>query len=181
LHTVIGRMLAGAHLQELDQASKAALLLSEEALIAANINPATGLATDYLNHFNEITMLIGLVADMPEVIDEVLLWRPASYVEHFARSAFKGKALAIAAYHASPAATRAALSGAVGALDAALLAAIVHLSAAHPDDRAEIVAAIEAAVRPLMARASAVINGMERDPDLFASEPVQVSVDALLV
>jgi len=32
---------------------------SRESLVAANINPATGLATDYLNHFNEITMLIG--------------------------------------------------------------------------------------------------------------------------
>ncbi|MEO8318885.1 MAG: hypothetical protein ABI561_11235, partial [Bradyrhizobium sp.] len=35
-------------------------------LKAANINPRTGLATDYLNHFNEAIMLLEMVPDMPE-------------------------------------------------------------------------------------------------------------------
>ncbi|MDP3655070.1 MAG: hypothetical protein Q8R67_25705, partial [Rhodoferax sp.] len=41
-----------------DDAARAALLR------AANINPRTGLATDYLNHFNEAIMLLEMVPDM---------------------------------------------------------------------------------------------------------------------
>jgi len=43
-----------------------------ERLRAANINPATGLATDYLNHYNEVAMLIATLADMPEMSDLIL-------------------------------------------------------------------------------------------------------------
>ena len=52
-------------------------------LAAANINPATGLATDYLNHFNEAIMLLDLVpahAGLHRGPDE---WRVMSYREHF--------------------------------------------------------------------------------------------------
>ena len=30
------------------------------------VHPVTGLATDYLNHYNEIVMLLDLVPSMPE-------------------------------------------------------------------------------------------------------------------
>ena len=39
-------------------------------LSAANINPRTGLATDYLNHFNEAVMLLEMVPDMPECAED---------------------------------------------------------------------------------------------------------------
>ena len=41
-------------------------------LRAANINPHTGLATDYLNHFNEAVMLLEMVPDMPECAEDFL-------------------------------------------------------------------------------------------------------------
>jgi hypothetical protein len=71
-------------------------------MLAANVNPATGLAGDYLNHFNEITMLLGLVADSPDMIADIEDWRPLTYEEHFERSGFSAKALAIAAYRGAP-------------------------------------------------------------------------------
>ena len=52
-------------------------------LRAANINPRTGLATDYLNHFNEAVMLLEMIPDMPECAEDFLTWRPLSYAEHF--------------------------------------------------------------------------------------------------
>jgi len=52
-------------------------------LRAANINPRTGLATDYLNHFNEAIMLLEMIPDMPECSGDFLEWRPLSYAEHF--------------------------------------------------------------------------------------------------
>ena len=35
-----------------------------------NICDASLLATDYLNHFNEVVMLIGMIPDMPECLDD---------------------------------------------------------------------------------------------------------------
>ena len=54
-----------------------------EQLRAANINPRSGLATDYLNHFNEAIMLLEMVPDMPECAEDFLTWTPLSYAEHF--------------------------------------------------------------------------------------------------
>jgi hypothetical protein len=75
-----------------------------DVLIEANIMPATGLATDYLNVFNEAVMLFGLLGDMPDMIEELRNWEPLSYEQHFARSGFQAKDLAILAYqNADPA------------------------------------------------------------------------------
>src|SRR6202171_2581920 len=75
-----------------EEAARAALLQ------AANINPRTGLATDYLNHFNEAIMLLEMVPDMPDCAEDFLLWYPLSYREHFMASNFKARDLAIEAY-----------------------------------------------------------------------------------
>src|SRR5690348_18429333 len=84
-----------------DEAGRAA------ALKAANINPRTGLATDYLNHFNEAIMLLEMIPDMPECSDDFLQWRPLSYAEHFHASNFKARDLAISAYESADPAVRA--------------------------------------------------------------------------
>src|SRR3979411_1781123 len=75
-------------------------------LRAANINPRTGLATDYLNHFNEAIMLLEMVPDMPECAEDFLTWSPLSYAEHFWASNFKARDLAIEAYELSDAKTK---------------------------------------------------------------------------
>ena len=59
-------------------------------LRAANINPRTGLATDYLNHFNEAVMLLEMIPDMPECADDFLEWHPLSYARAFHRLQFQG-------------------------------------------------------------------------------------------
>src|SRR5213595_1078605 len=75
-------------------------------LRAANINPRTGLATDYLNHFNEAIMLLEMIPDMPECAEDFLTWSPLSYAEHFWASNFKARDLAIEAYEAADARVR---------------------------------------------------------------------------
>jgi hypothetical protein len=69
---------------------------------AANISPQTLLATDYLNHFNEIVMMLEMLADCPECIEDAQAWMPKSYQEHFRDSSFKDKELAITAYDHAP-------------------------------------------------------------------------------
>jgi hypothetical protein len=74
-----------------------------DVLVAANLVPITGLATDYLNVFNEAVMLFGLLPDMPDMIEELLVWQPLTYEQHFVRSGFQARELAILAYqNASP-------------------------------------------------------------------------------
>src|SRR3979490_3070332 len=83
--------------------------LSPERLAKANINPATGLATDYLNHFNEAIMLLDLVSTVPECLSDLMAWGPMSYQGHFAGSRFKDKELAVAAYSFADPIAKAAL------------------------------------------------------------------------
>src|SRR6478672_3344909 len=78
-----------------DKATRAARLR------AANINPRTGLATDYLNHFNEAVMLLEMIPDIPECSEDFLQWTPLSYAEHFTASNFRARDLAIEAYEQS--------------------------------------------------------------------------------
>src|ERR1700759_705528 len=76
-------------------------------LAAANINPKTGLATDYLNHFNEAIMLLEMIPDMPDCFEDFLGWQPLSYREHFTASNFKARDLAIESYESADAGIRA--------------------------------------------------------------------------
>src|ERR1700761_7320026 len=91
-------------------------------LRAANINPRTGLATDYLNHFNEAIMLLEMVPDMPECAADFLGWQPLSYREHFTASNFKARELAISAYESANANIRAEFDDVTSAMTAILMA-----------------------------------------------------------
>ncbi len=67
-----------------------------------NVNDRTLLATDYLNHVNEIIMLLELVPDAPECLEDCRAWQPMSYTEHFEASSIADRDLAIEAYAFSP-------------------------------------------------------------------------------
>jgi len=93
-----GRVGELPHHIEIDTALPAGHGLSPSSLIEANINPDTLLATDYLNHYNEVIMLFEMLPDMPDCLEDVEAWAPKSYEDHFSDSSFQGKELAIAAY-----------------------------------------------------------------------------------
>ncbi len=133
---------------------------SAEQLAKANINPATGLATDYLNHFNEAIMLLDLIAAVPECLPDLMAWRPMSYQEHFAGSTFKDRDLAVLAYDVANPAARHDLERVTNAMTAILLAT----RNAMTTEGCGVPATDEAAraatlLRPLIAHAGAVING----------------------
>ena len=67
------------------------------------ISPVTLLATDYLNHFNEVIMLIGMIPSMPEILDDVLAWKSKTYPEHFRAINLDYGQLAAEAYDHAPA------------------------------------------------------------------------------
>ena len=126
----------------------------------ANINPRTGLATDYLNHFNEAIMLLEMVPACPDCIEDFLAWRSRSYREHFAGSRFKGRDLAIAAYEAAEPGARDSLDALASRMTTMLEATRAALTGGLPAQAASLIAeAAATSLKPLIARAGAVING----------------------
>ena len=161
----------------------ATTILLPEELTAVNINPQTYLATDYLNHFNEVIMLINMLPDMPDMLDDVLEWQPKSYPTHFAQSGFVGRDLAIKAYHCAPRSIRKHFDAVIAEIDTLLLETIRELRH-YRDNNSDIQRIAFQALSDLHAlveNASGVINGAEscaidhNDPESHA----QTTIDAV--
>ena len=134
-------------------------------LRAANINPRTGLATDYLNHFNEAIMLLEMIPDMPECAEDFLGWQPLSYREHFTASNFKARDLAIEAYDSADASIRAEFDNITAAMTSILTAVSAAMREAKQDKtRATLAEQATGWVKPLAALAGGIINGAAPRP-----------------
>lgn len=136
----------------------------QDRLKAANINPETCLATDYLNHFNEIAMLLEMVPDMPEMAAEVKDWQPKTYQQHFADSAFTAKALAIEAFAHAPEHWRSMLDRVTGHMDGLIRAFQDQLPAdPGPGDIEEEAKSLARELHHLINLAGSIINGTARE------------------
>ena len=144
-----------------DEAARAALLQ------AANINPRTGLATDYLNHFNEAIMLLEMIPDIPECAEDFLGWHPLTYREHFMASHFKARELAIEAYDSADENIRAEFDNITGAMTSILTAVGAAMREVRQDkSRATLAEQATGWVKPLVTLAGGIINGgAEADVD----------------
>lgn len=156
--------------------------LAADRLEEANINPHTGLATDYLNHFNEVMMLIEMLPAMPECSVDVLEWEPLGYAGHFENSTFKDKQLAILAYEAAPVYLRENLEAQVSTIN--MLVGDIQDQLREAEDAGEI--AMEIAeratheIKPLIAIAGGVIHGqVEPATTQSEGEGAQAEIDAL--
>jgi len=128
-------------------------------LADAHINPSTGLATDYLNHFNEAIMLLEMLRECPECLDDLRTWQPRGYREHFRKSNFKARELAIAAYESADPVARDMLNALAGTMTTVIEHARTRLdSDASSGDAAVIADRATAWLRLLVAQAGAVIN-----------------------
>jgi hypothetical protein len=148
-------------------------------LVAANINPRTRLATDFLNHFNEAIMLLEMIPAMPECAAELADWRPLTYREHFEASSFRARELAIAAYESADAAIRDRLDHYTDAMTTILVATRDAMATVrHDDTRARLAEEAANWLKPLVAHAGAVINGTPDTDD--AAEAPQADVDYIM-
>jgi hypothetical protein len=154
----------------------------EACLVAANVNPRTGFATDYLNHFNEAIMLLELMAEVPECRDDFFSWQPKKYDEHFATSKFKHRNVAIAAYSKADPALRQRLDTLATSMNEILMATREVMR--QDGCSGSVIAIADLAVRwvkPLVARAGEVINGTEAEQQAARRDATpQLAVDALL-
>src|SRR6202158_1084045 len=134
---------------------------------APHINPHTGLATDYLNHFNEAIMLLEMIPDIPECAEDFLLWYPLSYREHFMASHFKARDLAIEAYESADEHIRVEFDNITGAMTSILTAVGAAMREARQDkSRATLAEQATGWVKPLVTLAGRILNGgAEADVD----------------
>lgn len=137
----------------------------QELVLGKTINSQSLLATDYLNHFNEIHMLLGMIADMPDCIDDILEWKAVSYQEHFKSSVFQDKELAIEAYNHSPEMYRLPFEQCVERMDELLSSTIKqvesNIQSESFDEVNSLVACYTTKMGKLIEECSAIINSKE--------------------
>jgi hypothetical protein len=142
-------------------------------LAAANINPESFLATDYLNHFNEIVMLLEMIPDMPELVEDTADWAPKTYVQHFLDSGFQAKDLAVSAYEIAPPTIRAALENICGEMDRLILSTLGGLISLNVVERGFSPAARDLikqrvlAIQNLLMQLNQVVHGKLEDETIF--------------
>jgi len=151
-----------------------------------NINESTLLASDYLNHFHELVMLLEALSSEPGGFTEDLLaWRPLTYEEHFQQSGFRDKNLAIAAYRRAPRKVRARFDDAVSRLHGEALTLVGVVGTKLVDGSDLETACLEAAsrLRLLIDEANAIANGeipAERgDTEAKSEVSSQAAIDAM--
>jgi len=149
-----------------------------ERVKGTNISGSTLLATDYLNHFNEIVMLLDMIPDMPDMIEECKLWQPKSYKDHFADSTFSDKDLAIEAYDRVPSKFRVPFEETLRQINELLTGGINRLDeqiAGGMEGEAlqDTCKALSRAAQALMDCASSIIHGSDR-------AMAQAEIDGLL-
>jgi hypothetical protein len=142
-----------------------------------NVNDRTLLATDYLNHVNEIIMLLELVPDAPECLEDCRAWQPMSYTEHFEASSIADRDLAIEAYEFSPPQFRDTFDRLTREMHRVIAGALAGLEAATAqgdEERARrVVELAVGALKTMVDQASSTIHGEVQIMD-------QAAIDGLM-
>jgi len=116
-------------------------------------------------------MLLEMLSSAPEFCDDFLRWQPVSYREHFAKSHHEVCHTAIAAYERANPQARACLEELTGTMTAVLeLTRAVLNTDLLPADASALAGEVAAALKLLVARAGAVINGELDMDDTRASQ-----------
>lgn len=140
--------------------------LMAKRLEGTNVSPQTFLATDYLNHFNEVVMLLGMLGDMPEMFEDVAAWRPKPYAQHFRDSSIADRDLAIEAYALAPARYREPFDATIAQADEVVARAVALIGAAIDAGDAERAAFLGGQTSQMLQRlidvASGIIHGAEK-------------------
>lgn len=134
-----------------------------------NIDPLTLLATDYLNHFNEIVMLLELIPDMPECFEDAEAWQPKSYQDHFRQSQFRDRDLAVQAYEHVPSRYRVPFDDVVQSMNRTVPLALHRiketLETNDPERLRQACTDISRGLQKMIDIASAIIHGSTRQLD----------------
>lgn len=147
------------------------------------VNDKTLLATDYLNHFNELIMLLEMVPDMPDCLEDVKAWEPKSYEAHFEQSAFAYKALAVLAYDNAPPEYRVPFDKTIARMNALIKGGIATVESAvrrnHASELRFAVDTLAKALHNLVGAAGNIINGHVATAQAKPAHSAQDDIDRL--
>jgi len=152
------------HMAEGDSGQTAVTLAGmRQRVQGTNINEISLLATDYLNHVNEIVMVLDIIPDMPECLDEAKSWQPKGYQDHFRDSVFSDKDLAIEAYDHSPSEYWDAFEETVSSLEKLVVLSLARIKDALSTGNGEAIRYASATgsrdLQKLMDVVSTIVNG----------------------
>ncbi len=142
-----------------------------------NVNAVSFLATDYLNHYNEVFMLLEMVPDMPDMLEELEDWKPKTYPDHFNDSNVAGKDIAIAAYELCPEHIKLPFDLLVSRLDQLITATLQEAFVLFKDGDEEKIVKLINDCLPQMKRIWSGLNAIIHSEDTTED---QKSIDELL-
>ena len=152
-------------------------LAMHERAKGTNINEQTLLATDYLNHFNEIVMLLEMIPDMPDMFDEAKGWQPKAYKDHFLESSIADRELAVEAYDFVPTKFKGPFEQTIAQLDRLVSSSVDRLEQDLSDGNVDLARENAAALSKILQRlidvAGGIIHGSAKSMD-------QADIDVLL-
>lgn len=135
------------------------------ARAASLVNPRSGIANDYLNIFYELLLLVENLPVIPEMIEDVMNWRPISYIEYFERSRLPGSSAALAIHQQLSAELRDTFDHHIGTINAIALAGIdeirTHMKPngeINPEDVAELCERISADLKDSLGPTTHLVN-----------------------
>lgn len=135
----------------------------QQRLQGTNIHSTSYLATDYLNHFNEVIMLLEMAIDMPDMLNEAAEWKPKSYEQHYMDSQLGEKELAIEAYALSPPQYRKPFDARVAELNEMVLSTVEQAREVVDDPEPEVLVSLLESNIPELRRTAesiaALVNG----------------------
>lgn len=170
-------MMAEVQLDGIPEAELEGFLAYSVKAEGTNIHPQTLLATDYLNHFNEIVMLLEMIPDMADCFEEAQAWQPKSYQDHFRDSQFRDRDLAVEAYNFVPSLFRRPFEDIVAQMNGVVAISLERIGEALEAGEAErlrfLCTEASQCLQKLMDLASAVIHGSTQVYD-------QAEIDGLL-
>ncbi len=127
------------------------------------INPSTGLASDYLNHFYEPLLLLEHVGDDPDLLDDLAAWSPNSYTGHFGRSGRPDRLTVLTAYMETQPLVRRRLDHVAeeaGQTVAKALQGLLHM-ARHGDNISQLASSLAETLRRYIRTLDSIIHGHE--------------------
>lgn len=127
------------------------------------VNPKSGIANDYLNVMNEISMLVENYPAMPEFYDSIVEWKATGYTEYFQKSNLPGRDIALKSWEITRTELREAFEKLIFEMDALAGKAkskITSHAARHLDDLAiqDICADLAESMRGCIMRATHIVN-----------------------
>ena len=149
-----------------------------------NINEETLLTTDYLNHFNEIIMLLELVPSAPtQFAAELAEWEHQSYEEHFTHSGFRDKELAIAGYRNAPEDLRHDFDSSVADLEQEMVMLLQQvlekIEAGDTEGLSRLCSEAVPNLQNLVQITSGIVNGSQAPESETETSSAQSEIDAL--